>query len=86
MRYISTRSRTGIDAPTDPLEAQDCHLPKPNRITCGCTETCVLTSLDWEFGDYDAHFGIQTVNRTTQERSYKKSFFDLVDFVNARTL
>ena len=41
---------------------------------------------NWEFGDYDARFGIQTVNRTTQERRYKKSFFDLVDFVNARTL
>ncbi|KAL1630984.1 hypothetical protein SLS56_004658 [Neofusicoccum ribis] len=40
---------------------------------------------NWEFGDYDAHFGIQTVNRTTQERNYKKSFFDLVDFVAART-
>lgn len=40
---------------------------------------------NWEFGDYDAHFGIQFVNRTTQERRYKKSFFDLVDFVMART-
>ncbi|KAH7034238.1 beta-glucosidase A [Macrophomina phaseolina] len=40
---------------------------------------------NWEFGDYDAHFGIQTVNRTTQERRYKKSFFDLVDFVAARS-
>lgn len=40
---------------------------------------------NWEFGDYDAHFGLQTVNRTTQERRYKKSFFDLVDFVNARS-
>lgn len=39
---------------------------------------------NWEFGDYDAHFGMQTVNRTTQERRYKKSFFDLVDFMNAR--
>ncbi|KAL6240948.1 hypothetical protein RBB50_012207 [Rhinocladiella similis] len=39
---------------------------------------------NWEFGDYDAHFGLQTVNRTTQERRYKKSFFDLVDFVNSR--
>ncbi|RYO93706.1 hypothetical protein DL766_004756 [Monosporascus sp. MC13-8B] len=39
---------------------------------------------NWEFGDYDAHFGIQTVNRTTQERRYKKSFFDLVDFMKAR--
>ena len=41
---------------------------------------------NWEFGDYDAHFGLQTVNRTTQERRYKKSLFDLVDFVGARTL
>ncbi|OCK85640.1 glycoside hydrolase family 1 protein [Lepidopterella palustris CBS 459.81] len=39
---------------------------------------------NWEFGDYDARFGLQTVNRTTQERRYKKSFFDLVDFINAR--
>jgi len=39
---------------------------------------------NWEFGDYDARFGLQTVNRTTQERRYKKSFFDLVDFVKAR--
>ncbi|KPI42607.1 Beta-glucosidase 4 [Cyphellophora attinorum] len=36
------------------------------------------------FGDYDAHFGVQTVNRTTQERRYKKSFFDFVDFMKAR--
>ena len=41
---------------------------------------------NWEFGDYNAHFGLQTVNRTTQVRNYKKSFFDLVDFVNARTM
>ncbi|EME85792.1 glycoside hydrolase family 1 protein [Pseudocercospora fijiensis CIRAD86] len=39
---------------------------------------------NWEFGDYDAHFGIQTVNRTTQVRRYKKSFFDFVDFVESR--
>jgi beta-glucosidase/6-phospho-beta-glucosidase/beta-galactosidase len=39
---------------------------------------------NWEFGDYEQHFGIQTVNRTTQERRYKKSFFDLVDFMKAR--
>ncbi|KAL2201860.1 family 1 glycoside hydrolase [Sarocladium strictum] len=37
----------------------------------------------WEFGD-DAAFGLQTVNKTTQERRYKKSFFDIVDFVRAR--
>lgn len=39
---------------------------------------------NWEFGSYDAQFGIQTVNRTTQQRNYKKSFFDLVDFMKAR--
>lgn len=40
---------------------------------------------NWEFGDYDQQFGLQKVNRTTQQRYYKKSFFDLVDFVNTRT-
>ncbi|KAH8594829.1 glycoside hydrolase superfamily [Bisporella sp. PMI_857] len=40
---------------------------------------------NWEFGDFSQRFGIQTVNRTTQERRYKKSFFDLVDFVATRT-
>ncbi|KAE8365577.1 glycoside hydrolase superfamily [Aspergillus caelatus] len=39
---------------------------------------------NWEFGGYDQQFGMQTVNRTTQERHYKKSFFDLVDFMKAR--
>lgn len=39
---------------------------------------------NWEFGDYTQQFGIQAVNRTTQQRHYKKSFFDLVDFVKAR--
>ena len=39
---------------------------------------------NWEFGDYDAHFGVQTVNRTTQQRRYKKSFFDVVDFMRTR--
>jgi beta-glucosidase/6-phospho-beta-glucosidase/beta-galactosidase len=39
---------------------------------------------NWEFGDYTQQFGIQTVNRTTQQRHYKKSFFDLVDFVKTR--
>ncbi|KAF1954570.1 beta-glucosidase-like protein [Byssothecium circinans] len=39
---------------------------------------------NWEFGDYTAHYGIQTVNRTTQEKRYKKSFFDFVDFVESR--
>ncbi|KAJ5550298.1 CAZyme family GH1 [Penicillium sp. DV-2018c] len=39
---------------------------------------------NWEFGDYSQQFGIQAVNRMTQERHYKKSFFDLVDFVKTR--
>ncbi|KAK2616774.1 hypothetical protein QQS21_000386 [Conoideocrella luteorostrata] len=39
---------------------------------------------NWEFGDYKQQFGIQAVNRTTKQRRYKKSFFDLVDFMNAR--
>ncbi|KAJ5513758.1 CAZyme family GH1 [Penicillium fimorum] len=41
---------------------------------------------NWEFGDYAQQFGIQAVNRTTQQRHYKKSFFDLVDFVKSRQL
>lgn len=39
---------------------------------------------NWEFGDYAQHFGLQTVNRTTQVRRYKKSFFEYVDFVESR--
>jgi len=39
---------------------------------------------NWEWGDYGQQFGLQAVNRTTQERFYKKSFFDLVEFVNSR--
>ena len=39
---------------------------------------------NWEFGDYDQQFGLQKVNLTTQERYYKKSFFELVDFMKAR--
>ncbi|KAH8689973.1 beta-glucosidase [Talaromyces proteolyticus] len=39
---------------------------------------------NWEFGSYEAQFGLQVVNRTSQQRYYKKSFFDLVDFMGAR--
>ncbi|KAE8139825.1 glycoside hydrolase superfamily [Aspergillus pseudotamarii] len=39
---------------------------------------------NWEFGDYKQQFGLQVVNRTTQQRFFKKSFFDLIDFVGAR--
>lgn len=40
---------------------------------------------NWEFGDFSPHYGMQTVDRTTQERRYKKSLFDFVDFIQART-
>lgn len=40
---------------------------------------------NWEFGDFTPHYGMQTVDRTTQERRYKKSLFDFVDFIQART-
>jgi beta-glucosidase/6-phospho-beta-glucosidase/beta-galactosidase len=46
----------------------------------------VIGTLAWsfietnEFGTFDAHYGLQTVNHTTFERSYKRSVFDHVDF------
>lgn len=40
---------------------------------------------NWEFGDYDQQFGLQVVNRTTQERYYKKSFFDIIQYFNDRS-
>ncbi|ODQ78585.1 glycoside hydrolase family 1 protein, partial [Babjeviella inositovora NRRL Y-12698] len=40
---------------------------------------------NWEFGDYSQQFGLQTVNRTTQERHYKKSFFDIIGYYNERS-
>jgi len=39
---------------------------------------------NWEFGSYEQQFGLQVVERPSQVRRYKKSFFDLVDFVNSR--
>ncbi|CAG8970729.1 hypothetical protein HYALB_00001511, partial [Hymenoscyphus albidus] len=39
---------------------------------------------NWEFGSYDHRFGLQTVDRDTMERRYKRSFFDVMDFVGAR--
>lgn len=38
----------------------------------------------WEFGDYKKRFGLQYVDRETQERSYKKSLFDYVRFFQKR--
>lgn len=39
---------------------------------------------DWEFGIYTLQYGLQVVNRTTQERYYKKSFFDVMKYVQDR--
>lgn len=41
---------------------------------------------DWEFGTYTQHFGIQAVNRSTMERSYKASFFEFVKYFHAHGL
>ncbi|KAH9221944.1 glycoside hydrolase family 1 protein [Leptodontidium sp. 2 PMI_412] len=41
---------------------------------------------NWEWGTYEHYFGLQYVNRTTQERTYKRSFFDVVDFVESRRM
>lgn len=35
---------------------------------------------NWEFGTFQQLYGMQAVNRTTQERTYKRSFFDYMDF------
>lgn len=40
---------------------------------------------NWEFGNYEQQFGLQVVNITTQERYYKKSFFDIVQYYNERS-
>jgi beta-glucosidase/6-phospho-beta-glucosidase/beta-galactosidase len=39
---------------------------------------------DWEFGYNNKGFGLQFLNRTTQERVYRRSIFDIVDFVEGR--
>lgn len=39
---------------------------------------------DWEFGGFDTGFGLQYVNRTSQERMYRRSFFDIIDFVESK--
>lgn len=46
----------------------------------------IIGALAWsfietnEFGTFDSHYGLQTVNHTTFERTYKRSAFDYVDF------
>lgn len=39
---------------------------------------------NWEWGTFSHQFGLQHLNRTTQQRVYKRSIFDVVDFVEAR--
>ncbi|KAH8883707.1 glycoside hydrolase family 1 protein [Thozetella sp. PMI_491] len=41
---------------------------------------------NWEWGTYYHQFGLQYVNRTSQERSYRRSLFDVVDFVESRRM
>ena len=38
---------------------------------------------NWEWGSFDITLGMQTVNLTSQERSYKRSMFDVVDFIQS---
>lgn len=38
----------------------------------------------WEFGQFDTGYGLMFVNHTTQERRYRRSFFDVVDYVESR--
>jgi beta-glucosidase/6-phospho-beta-glucosidase/beta-galactosidase len=46
----------------------------------------VIGALAWsfvdtnEFGTFQDHYGLQTVNHSTLERTYKRSAFDYVDF------
>lgn len=41
---------------------------------------------DWEFGTYNQHFGVQAVNRTTMERTYKSSAFRFADYMHRHGL
>ncbi|KIM94751.1 glycoside hydrolase family 1 protein [Oidiodendron maius Zn] len=41
---------------------------------------------NWEFGTFDQRFGMQTVDRDTMERTYKRSFFDFVNFFHSHGL
>jgi beta-glucosidase/6-phospho-beta-glucosidase/beta-galactosidase len=36
---------------------------------------------NWEWGQYDDCYGVQTYNKTTMERSYKRAIFDYSDFM-----
>lgn len=40
---------------------------------------------NWEWGEYDDRFGVQTFDNITLQRSYKRSLFDVVDFITSHT-
>ncbi|KAJ5933819.1 glycoside hydrolase family 1 protein [Penicillium verhagenii] len=39
---------------------------------------------DWEWGSFQHEYGLQYVNRTSLEKTYRRSLFDFVDFVESR--
>ncbi|KAH9209567.1 glycoside hydrolase superfamily, partial [Leptodontidium sp. 2 PMI_412] len=41
---------------------------------------------NWEWGQFDDHYGVQAFNQTTLERFYKRSIFDFVDFIDAHSI
>lgn len=36
---------------------------------------------NWEWGQYDDRYGVQSFNHTTLQRYYKRSIFDFVDYI-----
>ncbi|KAH8820768.1 glycoside hydrolase [Xylogone sp. PMI_703] len=41
---------------------------------------------NWEWGEFDDRYGVQTFNNVTLRRSYKRSLFDIVDFISSHSL
>jgi beta-glucosidase/6-phospho-beta-glucosidase/beta-galactosidase len=79
----------------EPLDAQRYDMERSIYFQAFLTEVLravhedgvnVIGALAWsfietnEFGTFDDHYGLQTVNHTTFERTYKRSAFDYVDF------
>ena len=79
----------------EPLDAQRLDLERSIYYQAFLTEVLravhedgvnMMGALAWsfietnEFGTFDDHYGLQTVNHTTFERMYKRSAFDYVDF------
>jgi beta-glucosidase/6-phospho-beta-glucosidase/beta-galactosidase len=84
----------------EPLDAQRYDLERSLYYQLFLTEVLravnedkvnVIGALAWsfietnEFGTFDAHYGLQTVNHTTFKRTYKRSIFDYVDFFHKHT-